>query len=315
MPLSASKPNVRIAVVGSLMMDVVVRVPRLPERGESLFGRDVQLFTGGKGANQAVAAARLGASHVAMIGRVGEDDFGRRIVAALEAEHVDCRGVIRDRRHATGVAVPLVFDDGANSIISVPQANLALSESDIYAMAALITGADMLLLQLEVGSSATAAATAIARKARIPIVLNAAPIGLDSPAIVGSATHLIVNEVEAAALAPTARGDHSVEARMLLGDRPGTAVVTLGSEGALIARPAGVHVIAPFEVNAVDSVGAGDAFCAAYAVSLAGGASEPEAAAFAAAAGALAVTRPGAQAALPTRAEVEALQVRGRTLR
>ncbi len=295
----------RIAVVGSLMMDLVVRAPRLPAIGESLFGQEFQMFTGGKGANQALAAARLGAANVAMIGRTGDDDFGRRIVRALETEGVDCRGVIRDRRHGTGVAIPIVFDDGRNSIISVPQANLALSASDVGAMAALITGADMLLLQFEVGMEATAAAMEVAREAGVAVVLNAAPIGLHSMDLVARVSHLVVNEIEAAALAPTANGDHLGEARTLLGERDGSVVVTLGEEGALVATPTGTNFIAPFKVKAVDSVGAGDAFCAAYAVALAGGSDAVDAAGFASAAGALAVTMAGAQAALPTRAAVD----------
>jgi ribokinase len=307
---SAEPSHARIAVVGSLMMDLVVRVPRLPAPGESLLGHEFKLFTGGKGANQAIAAARLGAAHVSIIGRVGEDDFGRRIVAALEADGVDCRGIIRDRRRGTGVAVPMVFDNGENSIISLPQANLALSAADVRAMASRITEATMLLLQCEVGAEATATAIGIAREARIPVLLNAAPITADTPLLVRDATHLVVNEVEAAALAPAADGDHVAEAKSLLGERPGTVVVTLGEEGALLARPGSTHFIRPFQVETVDSVGAGDAFCAAYAVALADGFAAPEAAEFASAAGALAVTQPGAQSALPRRAEVESLRRR-----
>ena len=297
----------RITVVGSLMMDLVVRAPRLPAIGESLFGHEFQVFTGGKGANQALAAARLGAGHVAIIGRTGEDDFGTRIVHALELEQVDCRGVIRDRRHGTGVAIPIVFDDGQNSIISIPQANLALSASDIRAMAGLITAADMLMVQFEVGMEATAAAIEIAHEANVPVVLNAAPVAVHPAGLVASAAHLVVNEIEAAALAPAANGDHLKEARMLLGERDGSVVVTLGEEGALVAAPAGTHFIAPFKVEAVDTVGAGDAFCAAYAIALAGGRDAVDAGSFAAAAGALAVTQAGAQSALPTREAVDAL--------
>jgi ribokinase len=307
MPEHDDHPGARIAVVGSLMMDLVVRVPRLPEVGETLFGHDFHTFVGGKGGNQAVAAARLGAARVSMIGRIGEDDFGRRIVASLEADGVDCRGIIRDRRRGTGVAVPIVYDDGQNSIISMPQANLALSAADVRAMAGLIGDSDMLLVQFEVGIEATTAAMDVAREAGVPVLLNVAPIGLHSPALVRAATHLVVNEVEAAALVPEADGEHIAEARGLLGERGGTVVVTLGKEGALLARPAGTHFIAPFEVTAVDSVGAGDAFCAAYALALVEGRDAPEAARFASAAGALAVTQAGAQSALPRRGAVDAL--------
>lgn len=307
MPSHSARGAPRIAVVGSLMMDLVVRAPRPPAEGESLLGHSFQMFTGGKGANQAVAAARLGAAGVAMIGRTGADDFGHRIVQALEAEGVDCRGVIRDRKHGTGVAIPIVYDDGRNSIISVPQANLELSAADVRAMSRLITEADMLLLQFEVGTEAVAEALSVAREAGIPVLLNAAPVVAHASHLVGRATHLVVNEVEAAAFAPYAQGDHVAEARYLLGSSDGTVVVTLGDEGALVAHTGGTHVIAPFRVDAIDSVGAGDAFCAAYGVGLMSGMEVVEAGRFAAAAGALAVTREGAQTALPARAAVDAL--------
>jgi ribokinase len=301
----AGTHGARIAVVGSLMMDLVVRVPRPPAMGESLIGRDFQTFTGGKGANQAVAAARLGAEQVAIIGRIGDDDFGRRIVRTLEEEGIDCRGIIRDRRHGTGVAIPIVYDDGRNSIISVPQANLALSAGDIRAMSALIAEAEMVLIQFEVGLDAVAAALAVAAEADVPVLLNAAPVVQHASHLLTQAAHLVVKEVEAAAFAPYAGGDHLAEARYLLGDGTDTVVVTLGEDGALLAQPNRMHVISPFVVEAVDTVGAGDAFGAAYAVGLTSGMGVVEAAQFAAAAGALAVTKQGAQTALPTRTAVE----------
>ena len=307
MPEAGDAHGARIIVVGSLMMDLVVRAPRLPAIGESLFGHDFATFTGGKGANHALAAARLGAEQVSMIGRTGDDEFGRRIVEALESEGVDCRGVIRDRRHGTGVAIPIVFDDGRNSIISIPQANLALSAADIRAMAELVTSADMLLVQFEVGLEATAEAVRVARDAGVPVLLNAAPIGLHAMDVVLAASHLVANEVEAAALAPAAHGDHVQEVRLLLGEREGSVAVTLGEEGALVGSRSGIQFVAPFQVHAVDSVGAGDAFCAAYAIALASGRDAVSAARFASAAGALAVTKAGAQAALPTREAVDAL--------
>ena len=299
--------GVRIAVVGSLMTDLVVRVPRLPVAGESLIGHSFEVFVGGKGGNQALAAKRAGADHVAMVGRVGDDDFGERIVQTLESDGVDCTHVTRDPGVGTGVAVPMVLDDGSNAIVAIPRANLAMTAADIVAARDAITGADMLVVQFEVGMEAIEAAIRLARRAGVPVLLNPAPIAPHSPELLQLPNVLVANEVEAAALAPGCNGDHSREAAALLANGPEAVVMTLGSAGALLATRDGQVFVPPFRVKAVDSVGAGDAFCGALGVALCEGMEMTTAVRFASAAGALASTRPGAAASLPYRDEIEAL--------
>lgn len=301
---------VRIAVVGSLMMDLVVRAPRLPAVGESLIAHSFQTFIGGKGGNQATAAARLGAD-VAMIGRVGDDDFGRAIVANLHNEGIDVSGVFADPADGTGVAVPIVLDDGNNAIFAVPRANLAMDSADIERARASIENADILMVQFEVGMAATEAAMRIARGAGRTVMLNPAPIAPHPPGLLALADVLLPNEVEAAALAPEAGGDHRREAEALLVRSRGAVVITLGEHGALVATPGQLTAVPAFPVMAVDSVGAGDAFCGAFAVALAEGATVVDAARFGAAAGAVAVTRPGAAASLPSRSEVQRILQNG----
>jgi len=292
----------RIVVVGSLMMDLVVRAPRLPVIGESLIAHDFQAFVGGKGGNQAIAAARLGAP-VSIIGRVGDDDFGRTILATLAAEGIDTTHIATDPGAGTGVAVPIVLDDGENAILAVPRANLALNAADVEPARALIEAADVLIVQFEVGMEATESAMRIARAARRTVLLNPAPIAPHPPGLLALADVLVPNEIEAAELAPAAAGDHDCEAAELLACGPASVIITLGEAGALVATPRGREWVPPFPVRAVDSVGAGDAFCGALAVALAGGAPLIDATRFGCAAAASAVTRPGAAAALPSREE------------
>ena len=293
------------------MQDLVLRVPRLPLPGESLLGREFAMFAGGKGGNAAVAAARLGASPVHMIGRVGQDSFGDHIVDTLAADGVDCTFIQRDPASGTGIAVPFVFDDGENSIVAMPRANLAMTAADADAASAVIVASSVLMVQFEVAMQATAAAMRLARAAGVPVLLNPAPIAPHDPELLHFATYLVLNEVEAAAMAPGAGGDHAREAADLLARGPVAVVVTLGAVGALLATREGTVAVPPFAVQAVDSVGAGDAFCAAFALAIAEQPSGPpdfaRAARFAAAAGALAVTHRGAAPSLPRRAEVEAL--------
>jgi ribokinase len=296
-----------IVVVGSLMLDLVVRVPRRPEVGESMFGRDFEMFVGGKGGNQALAAARLGAASVTMVGRVGADAFGDRIFDTLTAGGVDCSLVVRDAEVGTGVALPMVFDDGGNSIVSVPRANLRLDRADIDSARDAIAAAGMVLVQFEVAMEAVMATAAAARQARVPLLLNAAPVLAPPDGLLARVDVLVVNEVEAAALAPRTRGGPRSQARSLLALGPPMVVLTLGERGSLLATTDDLVETPPFPVEAVDSVGAGDAFCGGFAVALVEGLSPREAARFANAAGALSVTRRGAAESLPTRAEVEEL--------
>lgn len=287
------------------MMDLVVRAPRLPAVGESLISHSFKTSPGGKGGNQAIAAARLGAS-VTIVGQLGPDRFGEILRTGLEADGVDTRYLTVDPEVGTGVAVPIVLDSGENTIFSIPQANLALSPAAVERAADAIRAADMLLVQFEVGMEATLAAMRIANDAGVPVLLNPAPVAAHPEGMLELASVIVANEIEAAALVPSAAGDHTRELAGLRRSAP-KAVVTLGDHGSLIDDGAGPDPIAAFAVQAVDSVGAGDAFCAALAVSLCEGQPLAAAARFASAAGALAVTRAGAQASLPSRREVEAL--------
>ena len=295
------------------MMDLVVRAPRLPMVGESLLAHGLQSFVGGKGGNQALAALRAGAGPVSMIGRVGRDAFGDQIFETLEGSGLDCRHISRDDAIGTGVAVPIVFDDGQNSIFAIPQANLQLGRDEIDAAADAIRSARMLLVQFEVGMEATLRAMEIAREGGVRVLLNPAPIGPHPAEMLALATYLVVNEVEAAALAPEALEDHLAEARMLLAKGPAAVFVTLGARGSLVVSEGLAEFVPPFAVQAIDSVGAGDAYSGALAVALIEGRGLLESARFASAAGACSTLVPGAAASLPTRREIEAMLVRGET--
>jgi ribokinase len=301
----------RVCVVGSFMIDVVMRVARRPRRGETLYAEACGVFLGGKGFNQAVAARRMGAA-VAMVGRLGDDPFGRRIVAALAAEGIDAEGVIADPAEGTGLTTPLVEADGSNSIVVAPRANLRLTPTDVERAAGQIRAADVLLLQLEVPPEASAAAARIARAAGRRVVLNPAPALPLPDTLLQLADILTPNEVEAAML--TGLAVEGVEAAFAAAEtlraraRPAAVVVvTLGALGA-VARGPDLYLHTPAHaVTAVDTTAAGDAYNGALAVALAEGCPLPEALRWANAAGALAVTRLGAEPSLPRRADVAAL--------
>ncbi|WP_242884230.1 ribokinase [Actinomadura litoris] len=292
---------VRLLVVGSVNMDLTVTVPRLPGCGETVLGFEATHGPGGKGANQAVAARRLGAA-VRMAGLVGDDAHGAELRAALAAEGVDASGVGVAPGTATGIAMIMVRPDGDNAIAVAPGANAALGPDVRQAVAG---GGSALLLQLEIPVAACEAAAGEARRHGMLVALNAAPapVAVDAPVarLLRSVDLLIVNEGEAAALG----GDGTAAGLRRLG--PDRVVVTLGADGAAGADAEGAFRVAAFPVPAVDAVGAGDAFCAALTVAVAAGLPLRAAARRACAAGALAVTRRGAQGSLPRAADVDAL--------
>jgi ribokinase len=307
----------RVCILGSINMDLIVRAPRLPAPGQTLLGGPFAAAPGGKGANQAVAAARMGAA-VSMIGCTGDDAFGAAMLETLRADGVDVGAVRTTAGSATGVALITVAEGGENTIIVAPGANATLTPGDVDAARSAIAGADVLLMQLEVPMPAAARAAAIARDSGVTVVLNAAPAAKLPEDLLLSTDVLVVNEPEGAAIAglpgPAAR--EAVLARLAsLG--PGTVVMTLGPEGALHARSAGpARMSEAFAIQAVDTVGAGDAFCGALAVRWAehqvGGAAIDDlmmldVMAWGSAAGALAAMRAGAIPSLPKRAEVAAL--------
>ncbi|MFD8151653.1 ribokinase [Streptomyces sp. NPDC059720] len=314
--------SARLIVMGSLNMDLSVTVPRLPQPGETMPGADVVRAPGGKGANQAIAAARLGAD-VKMIGLLGADAFGDELRARLVAEGVDDRGVSTVAGVASGLALIVVQDDGENTITLSPGANRHVDARCLARLTApgAIRSGDTVLLQLEVPVDTVLAAARAAREAGALTVLNAAPLPTAPlPAeLLRTVDVLVVNETEAAGLLPPAQKTaptHDIIGDLPAGDQwlthaerlrslgPGTVVITLGASGAVAAGQTQQVRVPAFDVEAVDTVGAGDAFSAQLALDLGRREPLPRALRRACAAGALATTRRGAQDALPTRAEV-----------
>jgi ribokinase len=298
----------RITVLGSLNMDISVTVPRLAGPGETVLGSAARLQPGGKGANQAVAAARLGAS-VRMAGCCGDDAFGSTLRSALEAAGVDITAVRVLAGVPSGLALITVDATGENSITVAPGANGQAGPPEAAASAA--APSDALVLSAEIPVPVLAAALDRARAGHVMTVLNLAPAPPDAPGLLKKGVDwLIVNAPEAAAiLGRPVAGPAAAQAAAadLAGSGAGHVVITLGPDGAVLAGPglAGPALAVPgFSVPSVDSVGAGDAFVAALGVAVASGATPPEAVRLACAVGATAVTRPGAQEGLPTAADV-----------
>ena len=300
----------RVLVIGSFITDLVINVDRFPHDGETLIGRSFARFCGGKGANQAVAAARLGA-RVSMVGRVGKDLFGEEQIASLKASGVDTSGIIQDSEAPSGVASVMIDPNGQNRIVIVPGANFRCSVSDVENSRDLIAEADVLLLQFEIPMESIVRAIEIASEVGTPVILNPAPAREIDSAVLSRVSILTPNEVEAEQLtgiSVKSFGDAAEAARRLLSYGVGAVVITLGERGALVLdRESQEPVeIQAYKVKAVDTVGAGDSFNGALAALLAEGATLAEAARYATAVAAIAVTRPGAQAGIPYRHEVEA---------
>jgi ribokinase len=295
-----------IVVVGGANTDYLVRGPRLPKPGDTVQGDDFQEAPGGKGANQAVAAARLGA-RVAFVGRVGIDARGDLLVDRLQAEGVDTRFVGRDRDAVTGVAVIQVDREGEKQILTAPGANTRISVGDVERAAVAIRSARVLLTQLEAPVDAVLAAARLARDGGARVVLDPAPPVAIPDELVRLADVIRPNADEAQALTGIAiRGAASAQqaADRLRARGAGAAVVQAGDEGDLVVGPDGSTLLRRIPVESIDATGAGDAFAAALAVALASGEPLATAARFANAAAALTTTKLGAQAALPRKAEV-----------
>ncbi|NCC30837.1 MAG: ribokinase [Chloroflexia bacterium] len=300
-----------ILVVGSLNMDLVVQTPRHPQPGETILGGPFATIPGGKGANQAVAAARLGAP-VAMIGRTGDDRFGEELRRGLAADNIEISHITVTPEAATGIALIAVDATGQNSIIVAPGANALLQPEDIQTTEALFQTAAVLLVQLETPVATITEALRMARRYRVPTLLNPAPAQPLGHAMLGMVDYLLPNEHEVRLL----RGGEACPAeaaKQLRAQGVGSVIVTQGAAGALVVDHEGSASIAPFRVDAIDTTAAGDAFAGAFAVALYEGMHPREAAIWGAAAGAITVTRAGAQPALPKRAEVEALVAQGQS--
>jgi len=301
-----------VFVVGSVNRDFVFKVARRPEPGETVTDAELSLHEGGKGANQAAAAALLGAS-VTMLGRVGDDEHGAALRAALMDKGVDTSPVRRLEGEATGAAFVTLTRDGENSIVVAPGANRALVPGDVDAVAEVIQEAHVLVTQMEVNPQVVERAVQVAASGGVRALVNLAPPARLPQEILGKLDPLVVNEHEASFMLGEkieGIGGALAAAPELVSSGPCSVVVTLGADGAVLAdREQVVHLPAP-EVEAADTTGAGDAFVGALAARLAKGDTLVEAASYAVLAGAAAVTVEGAQSSLPTHACVEALRAR-----
>lgn len=298
-----------IIVVGSLNMDLVVRASRLPQVGETVLGTAFDTIPGGKGANQAVAAARLG-GRVAMVGRVGQDGYGQTLVDNLRQNGVDVSHVAVDQEAATGVALIAVGSGGENQIIVYPGANGRVQPADVDAAGPWLQPGSVLVCQFEIPVDTVAHALQKARAQGVITVLNPAPALDQVGPWIASTDYIVPNETEAAGLTgQPVEDDAGVRqaARTLREMGAGHVVITLGQRGAYWLGPDGEGHVPAFPVQAVDTTAAGDAFVGALAVALTEGMALPDAVRFGCAAGAVAVTRFGAQPSLPARADVDAL--------
>ena len=298
-----------VLVFGSINMDLTTYVPRLPSAGETLLGHSFAIVPGGKGANQAVAAARLGAP-TRMVGRIGDDAFGREAAIRLRAEGVDTSSIDIDNQHATGLAVINVDDKAENTIIVVSGANMTLDDDDAERCIPLLDQAKVLLLQLETPLGPTMAVARAAQERDVLVVLDPAPASNIPMAFYPLLDVITPNETEAKALVgfwPSTHHEAERAAQQLLERGAKAAVIKMGARGACYADANGVDFIKPFPVVALDTVAAGDAFNGGLAVALAEGRSLKEAVRWASAAGAVSVTRQGALPSMPTREDVEDL--------
>jgi ribokinase len=304
----------RVVVVGSANVDFVVQTPHIPRPGETVLGRNFVMAMGGKGANQAVGAARLGAE-VTFVARVGEDVLGDQCLAAYQTEGILTDFITRDPEEATGVALIAVASDGENSITVASGANMRLMPQQIEDAARVFEGASVLVMQLEVPVDTVLAAARLARSKGVKVVLNPAPAQALPAELLRLVDVITPNRIELAQLVGASESairtmtDEQL-AKSALGLGPSGAMITLGAEGALAAGSWGWVRVPAFPVKPVDTTAAGDAFNAGLAVALGrGGMSLEQAARYASACGALATTKMGAQPSLPDAAAVEAFMV------
>ena len=293
-----------ILVIGSLNADLVVRAPRFPQPGETISGEDLQVIPGGKGANQAVAAARLGSS-VSMLGHVGKDNFGDLLLNNLKSNNVDSQLIQRDDS-STGTAIIIVDSNGQNSIVLSAGANGKVTSADI----ASFLDHKLLLLQLEIPLETVLSAAQRAHENGLRVILNPAPAQQIPAALIALADFIIPNETELSLLTGLRVNDiNSTEqaAHKLLDHGAQTVIVTLGSKGALIVTPKQVTQVDAYAVDVVDTTAAGDAFIGGFATALLQGRSLEESVRYGCACGALAATKFGAQPSLPMKEDVEKL--------
>lgn len=300
----------KIVNLGSCIMDLVFKVKRRPEIGETIVGLEFGMFTGGKGYNQAVAAARLGAD-VTFIGCLGMDYFGDLFITSLQNEGINTEHVLRKSNFGTGVASPVVYEaEKNNSIIIIPRANKAIMPDDIEPISAVISMSDLLMLQLEISMEASYRAAELAQKFDVPVMLNPAPYHKLPERFYGFVDLITPNEIEAEQLSgikvidlPSAKE----AAKIIISRGPKQVVITMGQKGAYYCTSKQDLFVPAFRVNSVDPTAAGDAFCAGFAVAMLEGQSINEAIRMGNAAGGLATTVFGAEPSLPKKEQVNTL--------
>lgn len=302
----------KCAVIGSINMDMVVRTPRFPAAGESLVGVSFQTVPGGKGANQAIALGKLGVP-VRMAGTVGGDPFGKQYLDHFANNGVDCRAVAVKDGVSTGVADILVSDDGENCIVVVPGANGECDAVWLEDALAKISDCDIFLLQLEIPLDTVKECIRRLKAMGKTIILDPAPAVPLEEEILELCDFITPNETELTIITPELGEDADVEARVkrLVGDSERTVIHKRGAEGAYIATKHGIEHVPGYKVKAVDTTAAGDTFNAGFAAGLAMGWNVKDSVKLANAAGALAVTKLGAQSGMPTLKEAKALMERG----
>ena len=306
----SSESGKPIVVVGSINVDMVAGTARIPLAGETVTGSDFEIIPGGKGANQAVAVARLGYP-VQMVGKVGSDIFGAQMLEKLAGVGVETAAVGK-APGSTGVALIAVAADGENSIIVVPGANALVSPEYLEEHAELIRGAGVVLAQLEIPLETVVRLAEMCRESKVPLMLDPAPARTLPAELFRELAWFTPNETEAAFFTETTGGAETI-ARSLLETGLAGVILKMGAKGSYVATRDGEAAVEAFAVKAVDTTAAGDAFNGAFAMALMLGKSAAESGRFASAAAAISVTRKGAQPSMPTRPEVEAL-LRGEPL-
>jgi ribokinase len=296
-----------VVVIGSANMDMTVRCKHLPIPGQTILGDSFVTNPGGKGANQAYAAAKCGAK-TQLVARVGNGMFVPRFIENYKKVGLGHEFLIRDANTPSGTALIFVDEDGENMIVVAPGANLKLTPADVDAAKSVITGAKVMILQLEVPLETVVHAAQLAKESNTTVILNPAPVRSLPPALLENVDIIVANEVEIAILTGAKDVDTSTAAQAcgpLIDAGVGHVITTLGKDGAVITGGDGATKVRGFKVNSIDTTSAGDTFVGALAYALTQGNSLEESARFANAAGALACTKIGAQQAMPTREEIE----------